>query len=105
MQVTDKESKPDLLRRLFFPSKQDHEDGVLKGVLQLNEKWFTEWALPTLDKVYPIGDGTVHWRRPGFLVHLSPEKYVDVYMNAKANAGMICPSWYVSHLSENIGRS
>jgi hypothetical protein len=45
MQVTGKGNKPDLLRRLFPPSKQDHEDGILKGVLHLNEKWFTEWAI------------------------------------------------------------
>ncbi|BAE57102.1 unnamed protein product [Aspergillus oryzae RIB40] len=64
--------------------------------------WFTESALPTLDKGYPIGDETVHTRRPQILVHLSPQKYAENYINAKVNAGMICPSWYVSPLTEYI---
>lgn len=92
----------EFLRRLFFPNKQDYEDGNLTGLLAMNRKWFTEWTLPQLgtEQVYLTGPTRVYTRRPGFLAKLTDKEYHAVFTNLQSHTGMTCPTWYV-HYSKN----
>ncbi|PYH55105.1 uncharacterized protein BO96DRAFT_477663 [Aspergillus niger CBS 101883] len=68
----EKGPRADFLRRLFFPTKADHEDGSLTGLLLLNQKWFNQWTLPRLaGDTFTTGSTQVNTRRPGFLAKLS----------------------------------
>lgn len=90
-----KGSKPEFLRRLFFPSKENHNEGRLIGILQLNDKWFTQWSLPELAEPFEIGTTLVYTRRPGFLFSHTDEQYQQIFINMKSNPGVTCPTWYV----------
>ncbi|RAK90076.1 hypothetical protein BO79DRAFT_262547 [Aspergillus costaricaensis CBS 115574] len=90
----EKGPRADFLRRLFFPTKADHEDGSLTGLLSLNQKWFNQWTLPRLaGDTFTTGSTQVNTRRPGFLTKLSDVEYHKVFINMQQNPGLTCPRW------------
>ncbi|GKZ91318.1 ubiquitin-conjugating enzyme E2 1 [Aspergillus niger] len=89
----EKGPRADFLRRLFFPTKADHEDGSLTGLLLLNQKWFNQWTLPRLAGDTFTTSSKVNTRRPGFLAKLSDVEYHKVFINMQQNPGLTCPRW------------
>ncbi|KAI3003273.1 hypothetical protein CBS147346_5413 [Aspergillus niger] len=90
----EKGPRADFLRRLFFPTKADHEDGSLTGLLSLNQKWFNQWTLPRLaGDTFTTGSTQVNTRRPGFLAKLSDVEYHKAFINMQQNPGLTCPRW------------
>ncbi|SPB50767.1 unnamed protein product [Aspergillus niger] len=88
----EKGPRADFLRRLFFPTKADHEDGSLTGLLLLNQKWFNQWTLPRLaGDTFTTGSTQVNTRRPGFLAKLSDVEYHKVFITMQQNPGLTCP--------------
>ncbi|GKZ70431.1 ubiquitin-conjugating enzyme E2 1 [Aspergillus niger] len=71
----EKGPRADFLRRLFFPTKADHEDGGLTG------------------DTFTTSSTQVNTRRPGFLAKLSDVEYHKVFINMQQNPGLTCPRW------------
>lgn len=55
----EKGPRVDNLRRLFFPTKADHDEGTITGILSLNQKWFNQWSLPQLRNRFTTGSTDV----------------------------------------------
>ncbi|KAI2883679.1 hypothetical protein CBS76997_5353 [Aspergillus niger] len=98
----EKGPRADFLRRLFFPTKADHEDGSLTGLLLLNQKWFNQWTLPRLAGDTFTTSSKVNTRRPGFLAKLSDVEYHKVFINMQQNPGLTCPRWGDFHFDAQV---
>ena len=83
-------------RRLFFPTKADHDEGTLTGILSLNQNWFNQWALPQLSNRCTTGSADVNTRRLGFLSSLTDLQYQKIFVNMQNNPGLTCPRWYAN---------